>query len=104
MGMDVSNITRIYNWGLPRSLASMIQRFGRGTRDLSLIAICTLLLPTFACNIAIREGSTVAPTILSAGDLTTWKKSELGLYNKLSTKNSAVMNFLESRGNCSISR
>lgn len=96
MGMDVSNITRIYNWGLPRSLASMIQRFGRGARDQSLIAICTLLLPTFACNIAIREGSTGAPTILSAGDLRSWKKSELGLYNKLGIKNPAVMNFLES--------
>jgi hypothetical protein len=28
--------------------------------------------------------------------LRTWKKLELGLYNKLSTKNPAVMNFLES--------
>jgi superfamily II DNA helicase RecQ len=78
MGMDVSNITRIYNWGIPRSLASMIQRFGRGARDQLLVAICTLLLPTFACNIAIREGSIGTPTILSAGELRTWKKSELG--------------------------
>jgi Helicase conserved C-terminal domain len=96
MGMDVTNIVRIYIWGVPRSLASMIQRFGRGARDQTLVAICTLLLPTFACNIAIREGSVGAPTILSAGELRAWKKPELGLYNKLSTKNPAVMKFLES--------
>jgi len=97
MGMDVPDIIRVYNWGVPRSLASIIQRFGRGARDQSLVAICTLLLPTFASNIAIREGSVGAPTILSAGELRAWKKTELCLYNKLSAKNPAVMSFLESR-------
>lgn len=28
MGLDISNIARVYNWGLPRSVSSLIQRFG----------------------------------------------------------------------------
>jgi Helicase conserved C-terminal domain len=28
MVLDISNIARVYNWGLPRSVSSLIQRFG----------------------------------------------------------------------------
>ena len=44
MGMDISNITKVFQWGLPRSLASLIQRFGRAARDGTLTACCTLVI------------------------------------------------------------
>jgi hypothetical protein len=44
MGMDISNITRIFQFGLPRSVASLIQRFGRAARDIALTACCTLVI------------------------------------------------------------
>jgi helicase-like protein len=44
MGLDISNITRVYNWGLPRSVSSLIQRFGRAARDGTLTACCTLVI------------------------------------------------------------
>ena len=44
MGMDISNITKVFQWGLPRPLASLIQRFGRAARDRTLTAYCTLVI------------------------------------------------------------
>jgi hypothetical protein len=44
MGMDIPDITRVFQWGLPRSVASLIQRFGRAARNQSLTACCTLVI------------------------------------------------------------
>lgn len=46
MGMDVPDIAQVYNWGPPRTIASLIQRFGRGARAPNTSATCTLVLTT----------------------------------------------------------
>ena len=51
MGMDVSDIDQVYNWGIPRTLSSLIQRFGRAARNPNGKGYCTILLPSFATKI-----------------------------------------------------
>ncbi|KAN0073543.1 P-loop containing nucleoside triphosphate hydrolase protein, partial [Elaphomyces granulatus] len=53
MGMDIPDIDGVYNWGIPRSLSSLIQRFGRGARGKYRTATCTLILPQY-CKDIIR--------------------------------------------------
>jgi len=46
MGMDIPDIARIFQWSLPKSVSSLIQRFGRAARgtNLPLQACCTLVI------------------------------------------------------------
>lgn len=44
MGMDIRDITRVFQWGPPKSVSSLIQRFGRAARDKNMMACCTLVL------------------------------------------------------------
>ena len=55
MGMDVIDILRVYNWGIPRSLAALIQRFGRGARGRGMAVVCTIILPKY-CSTLRRQG------------------------------------------------
>lgn len=55
MGMDVSDILRVYNWGIPRSLAALIQRFGRGARAREKTAVCTIILPKYCSTLRLRD-------------------------------------------------
>jgi superfamily II DNA/RNA helicase len=55
MGMDVSDIDQVYNWGIPRTLPSLIQRFGRAARNQNRKGYCTILLPSFAMNMTKAE-------------------------------------------------
>jgi len=51
MGMDIPDIDWVYNWGIPRSMSSLIQRFGRGARGKCRTAVCTLILPQYCKDI-----------------------------------------------------
>jgi len=44
LGLNVKDVLRVYQINLPRNMAQLIQRFGRGGRDASLNAICTIVL------------------------------------------------------------
>jgi len=55
MGMDVPDILRVYNWGIPRSLAALIQRFGRGARARGKTAVCTIILPKYCSTLKHRD-------------------------------------------------
>ncbi|KIJ35148.1 hypothetical protein M422DRAFT_181151 [Sphaerobolus stellatus SS14] len=43
MGLDIKDITLVVQWRVPMSLCTLMQRFGRGARDLALTALCILL-------------------------------------------------------------
>ncbi|KIJ27530.1 hypothetical protein M422DRAFT_271266 [Sphaerobolus stellatus SS14] len=43
MGLDIPDITLIVQWRVPGSLCTLMQRFGRGARNLMLHATCILL-------------------------------------------------------------
>lgn len=55
MGMDISDIVRVFQWGLTRSVCSLIQRFGRAARNLKLKATCTLVVSREYFNITSED-------------------------------------------------
>jgi helicase-like protein len=55
MGMDISDIVRVFQWGLTKSVCSLIQRFGRAARNLKLNATCTLVVSREYFNITSED-------------------------------------------------
>ncbi|KAF5329335.1 hypothetical protein D9619_009479 [Psilocybe cf. subviscida] len=48
MGCNISNVQHVISFGCPKSLGSLIQRWGRGGRDRATQAVCQLLVPRWA--------------------------------------------------------
>ena len=55
MGMDIPDIVRVFQWGLTKSVCSLIQRFGRAARNPKLTAICTLVVSREYFNITSED-------------------------------------------------
>ena len=95
MGMDISDIVRVYNWGIPRSLASLIQRFGRGARDPKLTAICTIILPKYCSTLdPHREKHPEAPSEPLESNARGPHKGENHSTKALKIRNEDLYNFL----------
>jgi hypothetical protein len=50
-----SDILRVFQWGLTKSVCSLIQRFGRAARDPKLTATCTLVISREYFNITFED-------------------------------------------------
>ena len=55
MGMNIPNIVRIFQWGLPKSVCGLMHRFGHAVRDPKLTATCTLVVSREYFNITSED-------------------------------------------------
>ncbi|KAF1972714.1 hypothetical protein BU23DRAFT_568906 [Bimuria novae-zelandiae CBS 107.79] len=68
MGMDISGIERVYQWGFPitMDLGDLVQRFGRGARGSGQTATAVFFVPYYMFNCLSGDaGTSGQPVLLS---------------------------------------